>query len=353
MSIADPQQRCIVILGAHRSGTSAMARMVNLLGVGLGQEFVPAGPDNPTGYWEHLIVYNNHERILNGLGRVWHSLTPLPENWWLDEAIKPYQNRLLAVLRREFSKVPIWGVKDPRMCRLLPIWEEIFRELACQPYFIYMFRNPNEACASMEKRDGFSQQKCSLLWLSHILESELSTRDSPRVFVSFEQLLGDWEATAKRISETLGVEWPRSPENCRHEVSDFLQPSLRHTWPEADFTGIDASLRGLLERTYDALLDASRARDISLQEQLSQVRDCLVQIMTPLPAHILLEEAESLRCRLIETDGWVAVGEDQLAERNAQLDACKAHLAEVLGSRSWKITAPLRYFFDLIVTKDS
>jgi len=42
----------VLILGMHRSGTSAAARAVNLLGVDLGAPLLPPRDDNPVGCWE-------------------------------------------------------------------------------------------------------------------------------------------------------------------------------------------------------------------------------------------------------------------------------------------------------------
>ncbi len=46
----------IVVAGMHRSGTSAIVRVLNLLGVDLPAALYPARPDNPVGYWEPLQV---------------------------------------------------------------------------------------------------------------------------------------------------------------------------------------------------------------------------------------------------------------------------------------------------------
>ena len=55
---ADCKPRTICILGMHRSGTSTVARAVNLLGVSLGEDakMMPPSPDNPEGYWEHVEI---------------------------------------------------------------------------------------------------------------------------------------------------------------------------------------------------------------------------------------------------------------------------------------------------------
>ena len=61
------QQRLIVVLGMHRSGTSAITKSLELLGVGLGSELHPAGFDNPKGFWEDRDCLEINERLLKHL----------------------------------------------------------------------------------------------------------------------------------------------------------------------------------------------------------------------------------------------------------------------------------------------
>ena len=58
----------VLVLGMHRSGTSAVTRVLNLLGAELGDDLMPAGSDNPGGFWEYRGVVELHERLLaNGV----------------------------------------------------------------------------------------------------------------------------------------------------------------------------------------------------------------------------------------------------------------------------------------------
>ena len=47
-------KRLIVVLGMHRSGTSAITRGLQVMGVGLGDRMMPAMPDNVKGFWEDV-----------------------------------------------------------------------------------------------------------------------------------------------------------------------------------------------------------------------------------------------------------------------------------------------------------
>ena len=70
--MSDPNQPTVVlVLGMHRSGTSLVIRLLNLLGVSLGSEehlLPPVDGDNPTGFWEHREVAMINDTILDHLG---------------------------------------------------------------------------------------------------------------------------------------------------------------------------------------------------------------------------------------------------------------------------------------------
>ena len=63
------EMRSLVILGMHRSGTSALAGLVQLLGVNLGEDLLPAMPEvNEKGFFEHQEILDIHEGLLKSLG---------------------------------------------------------------------------------------------------------------------------------------------------------------------------------------------------------------------------------------------------------------------------------------------
>ena len=54
----------VLVLGMHCSGTSAITRLLNLRGVGLGRDLLPAKADNERGFWENRAILELHERFL-------------------------------------------------------------------------------------------------------------------------------------------------------------------------------------------------------------------------------------------------------------------------------------------------
>jgi hypothetical protein len=61
---------------------------------------------------------------------------------------------LVEFLEREFSTTRLFVIKDPRMCRFVPLWLDATREFGAEPKAIIPVRNPIEVAASLLRRDG-------------------------------------------------------------------------------------------------------------------------------------------------------------------------------------------------------
>ena len=57
-------RRALIVLGMHRSGTSAVASVCNLLGMDLGARLMRPAADNEEGFWELEDIYLAHEELL-------------------------------------------------------------------------------------------------------------------------------------------------------------------------------------------------------------------------------------------------------------------------------------------------
>jgi len=69
MERTDFKQDCLIVLGMHRSGTSAMACVVNLLGAEIGGNLLAAVPNNPKGFWEHCEILELNRRLHKEIGK--------------------------------------------------------------------------------------------------------------------------------------------------------------------------------------------------------------------------------------------------------------------------------------------
>jgi hypothetical protein len=310
--------RALCVLGMHRSGTSALTRVLNLAGAELGSALLPAMPGvNDGGFWEHAHVVRLHEQLLERLNSSWHDVAPLPHEWWQREGVIPIKQQLCELLRREFSEAPLWAVKDPRLCRLLPMWIDIFAELGWTPGFILAVRNPQEVAASLARRDWFPQSKSLLLWMSHVLEAVEWTRPFPRVVVTYDELLDDWQGTLRHIAHGLRLTWPRDLDRIAEEVNAFLSPQLRHHRAASAAPELLAPSRSV-RRIWRSLREA-RSQGVShLDREVAPLRTHVRRASLALKPWIDGWMDESLQLRRAE-DG-LRSEITRLCERSAELD---------------------------------
>src|SRR6185369_6162859 len=114
----------VVVLGMHRSGTSAVTRSLQTLGVWLGENLLTAGFDNPKGFWEDRDCVAINEELLDRLHSAYDRLYLSRDINLNDPAIANLYSRATALVCKNICKQNVWGVKDPRMCRLLGFWKQ-------------------------------------------------------------------------------------------------------------------------------------------------------------------------------------------------------------------------------------
>jgi hypothetical protein len=212
----------------HRSGTSAVAGWLRALGVNLGPYLMAEDPFQPKGYFEHPEIVRIHDDLMAALNSSWDDPRPLPQGWERDRRVRPFRGQLMEIVRRDLMTQPLWGAKDPRLCRLLPLWCGMLGELGVETRAICVLRHPAEVAESLMVRNGFSAEKSGLLWLRYSIEATLHSQFVPRVTLRYSDLLRDWCAQANRIADALGVVWPSSSDEAAAAITDFLEPGLRH-----------------------------------------------------------------------------------------------------------------------------
>ncbi len=217
----------LLVLGMHRSGTSAMTRVLNLLGVALGDDLMPPGPDNPLGFWEHQGIVSVHEALLGALDRRWDDPRPMPEGWLDTDAAREAGEAIAAILQRDFAAAPAWAVKDPRLCRLMPLWRRVLGELGIEPRVVLVSRHPREVAGSLERRDGLPVAIGELLWARYLIDAVRGSEGCRRDMVAYDDLLDDWRATVRRIDQALALDLAADTDQAR-EIDAFVSPQLRH-----------------------------------------------------------------------------------------------------------------------------
>lgn len=243
----------IIILGMHRSGTSTLTRVCNLLGTELSGPLLAAKEGvNSKGFWELAEVVTFHNKLLRALGSKWDDTRFLPEDWWKQRAIEPYKKKLKNIVSKHFGQDSLWGIKDPRLCKLLPLWLEILKEQNIEPLIIMPVRNPYEVSKSLEKRDNFLIEKSLLLWLQHEIEAERYSRSCVRVVTSYNTLLLHPKEVMNSIAAKFDISWPIPYANASKDIQDFLSPELR-SFNHTDKIDVASPLKSWVQHTRHAL----------------------------------------------------------------------------------------------------
>ncbi|MFN3354262.1 MAG: sulfotransferase family protein, partial [Brevundimonas sp.] len=175
-----PHKQALVVLGMHRSGTSSVAGALCKLGAAPPKTLMPEHPDNPKGYWESLSVVGANEELLASGGSFWSDWRPFETPGPRSAVRRERIDRLAAVIRDEFDDAPLIVLKDPRICRIFPLWRDALDRSGYVALPILPLRHPLEVAASLKRRDGLSIAHGLFVWLRHVLDAEAATRGAPR-----------------------------------------------------------------------------------------------------------------------------------------------------------------------------
>ncbi|HWB29123.1 MAG TPA: hypothetical protein VG736_01380 [Vicinamibacterales bacterium] len=219
--------RIVLVLGMHRSGTSALTRVLNLRGAALPADLLPPNHANVAGYWEPASVVTWHDEFLTAVGSAWDDPTELPASAFETPAAEHFVDRVADLLCGELGAAPLVVMKDPRACRLVPLWRRAIGRAGREPLIALIVRHPLEVAASLQRRDGLPVSQSLLLWLEHVLAAEAFTRSDRRSIVAYDRLLDDWRGTVARIEHDLGLV-PPATADVDAQVEAFLANDLRH-----------------------------------------------------------------------------------------------------------------------------
>ena len=246
-----PSSRAVLVIGMHRSGTSALARGLQMLGVYLGNNFLDTRPDNPTGYWEDKNIYELNERLLAALGLKWEEVALIDDTRWHRPEVEVLLAEAVEYLRSQFVSHPLWGFKDPRTIRLLPFWQSVLRRLEVSESYLVVIRNPRSVAQSLLKRHGMDEITAHFLWLVYMIPYLSEIAAKPFIVVDYDLVMADPRQQIERIARGLKIPLDEGATAAIEQfVSDFLDPNLRHSFfKESDFD-TNPRLRPLTREAY-------------------------------------------------------------------------------------------------------
>ncbi len=314
-----PRRVAILVLGMHRSGTSAFTRVINRLGADLPSNLMPpVDGNNEAGFWESMDIYRLNDEILDSAGSSWDDWRRFNPDWFASPAPRAFKVRALEILEQDFDRSSLFVLKDPRICRLLPFWLDVLEAFQTETKCVIPIRNPLEVAASLKRRDGFSPALSSILWLRHVLDAEHDSRGLARAFVIYDDLLNDWRGVITTLGDRIGLAWPRYSATSAVEIDEFLEERHRHHALDAEKVASHPALAPWVKETF-AALRILESDPVSLEPlpRLDNTRNELDRASNALGAILRLDE-RSLR----ETA-------DNLAEKTVELAARETRIGEL------------------------
>ena len=330
---AASKRTCVVVLGMHRSGTSALSRVLNLLGCDLPKTLMPPSPANEPGHWESMAMYKLNDRILESAGSAWHDWLELNPRWFDSPKADEFREEAAIALAEEFGSSRLFVLKDPRICRLFPFWQDVLDRSGVRPLVWVPLRNPLEVAGSLEKRNGFEPALSNLLWLRNVLDAEVSSRGAQRVFSTYDQLVNGWARVAKKAESVLGLNWPRFSERAASEIEAFLSDRHRHHEDHPDDVLENPSLSAWVRDTFAIMTRwAEMGEDVKDRPTLDRIRSEL-NAAAPAFARLIADgraaraKAASIEKALAASAGRIEAAQVENAAKDQKIRQAEQELA--------------------------
>jgi len=155
----------VLVIGMHRSGTSALAGALDAMGfeAGPSDDLMEGDEGNPQGYFELRSIASLNDEILSHYRGRWDSPPLFAPGWEHDHAARAYATRARDALAEVYAS-EAYVLKDPRISLLLPLWRQVTDASTCA---IVIVREPLEVASSLTRRNGLPTASGLALWAAY------------------------------------------------------------------------------------------------------------------------------------------------------------------------------------------
>lgn len=223
----------IAVLGMHRSGTSLLARLLNMMGAYFAPEGVGTGAnqENPKGFWERKDIRSLNDFVLNSVNCDWDRVAGFHLDKLSQDTLEVFNAKASRIVLNMDAHRP-WMIKEPRLCLLFPLW----RELLEMPVCVHVYRHPIEVARSLQKRNNIPLPAGLALWEKYNVDAINSMAGLPSISISHKELMRDPVSAVSGLHENLvelGVQSLHLPSDS--EIKAFIDPDLhRERAPDED-----------------------------------------------------------------------------------------------------------------------
>ena len=284
----------------HRSGTSAITRGLQALGVCLGENLMaPQADFNDKGFFEDNGIVQLNEELLSALGSCWDALPPIHASKF--KGLEKFKSRAVSLLRSRLQLCGgIFAFKDPRTPQLMPFWKEVFAQIDADVRYLLPIRHPMSVAESLKKM-GFSQEKSFYLWLNRVTASLLHTEGRDRLVVDYDLLMEDPAPQLKRIAESFSLPFDPDSPRVQEYTGKFLEKRLRHTCYQPETLHADPAANNDVLSVYNLLTQVAAGRQTVDLDQLQKTsRDIQERLLGMAPVFHYLRQLEERELEMNE-----------------------------------------------------
>jgi hypothetical protein len=217
----EEKSKLFLVLCLHRSGSSATAGVMHLLGIHMGDRLLQATKHNQKGHFENVEFVQLNQEILISVNSTWN---------------KPPSQEKIAETKLSVAKIrtfiernmkPIWGLKDPRTLLTFELLKPYLEEVANITY-VFVHRPFESSVRSLANRDRNTIGSANLIltpYLKNLYHYRHNYGLPPEniIDVSYQDILNNPEAFVRQINEKNG----NPPDHRLKEVKEFIDKKLQ------------------------------------------------------------------------------------------------------------------------------
>ena len=200
----------IIVLGIYSSGTSMVAGILANLGIDMGDCGYGKDADkvNPKGYFEdrdfscvNHSIYRHLRRDYIGILEADYKRIERGNDNRTEELKKELKDYI-----KKRNKKKVWGVKDPRMVPLFPLYQKHLEN----PYIIIIRRSGKDITSSLRRKSGRSQSAVNMVFNTHFkilngIKTDLIKRKWKFIELEYNDFLSDPRGQVQKICDFIEV----------------------------------------------------------------------------------------------------------------------------------------------------